>query len=81
MTSNCIVSLVSHFHPTGTSLLYQPGLLIGGSIEHDCNPQRSIGYFLEALVCLAPFMKTPLRAVLKGVTNDQVDPSVSLTHI
>ena len=57
--------------------MYQPGLLIGGSIEHECNPQRSIGYFLEVLVCLAPFMKNPLRAVLKGVTNDQVDPSVS----
>lgn len=26
---------------------------------------------------LAPFMKNPLKAVLKGVTNDLVDPSVS----
>ncbi|CAC5423731.1 RCL1 [Mytilus coruscus] len=34
---------------TGTSLLYQPGILIGGKIEHDCNPQRGIGYFLEGV--------------------------------
>ncbi|XP_035246546.1 RNA 3'-terminal phosphate cyclase-like protein [Anguilla anguilla] len=61
---------------TGTVLSFQPGLLYGGSVEHECNPQRSVGYYLEALLMLAPFMKGPLRAVLKGVTNDQIDPSV-----
>uniref|UniRef100_A0A8C8ASZ9 RNA 3'-terminal phosphate cyclase domain-containing protein n=1 Tax=Otus sunia TaxID=257818 RepID=A0A8C8ASZ9_9STRI len=62
---------------TGTTLYYQPGLLYGGSLEHDCSPSRSIGYYLESLLCLAPFMKHPLKIVLRGVTNDQVDPSVS----
>lgn len=61
----------------GTSLYYQPGLLYGGSLEHDCSPSRGIGYYLESLLCLAPFMKHPLKIVLRGVTNDQVDPSVS----
>ncbi|XP_041826849.1 RNA 3'-terminal phosphate cyclase-like protein [Melanotaenia boesemani] len=61
---------------TGTVLFYQPGLLQGGSIEHDCNPQRSIGYYLEALLMLAPFMKTSLKATLRGVTNDPTDPTV-----
>ncbi|XP_062333528.1 RNA 3'-terminal phosphate cyclase-like protein [Osmerus eperlanus] len=63
---------------TGTMLFYQPGLLYGGTIEHECNIQRSIGFYLEALLMLAPFMKNPLRATLKGVTNDPVDPSVDL---
>ncbi|CAL8278016.1 unnamed protein product [Merluccius merluccius] len=63
---------------TGTVLFYQPGLLFGGTVEHDCNPQRSIGYYLEGLVMLAAFMKTPLKATLKGVTNDPTDPSVDL---
>ncbi|XP_056147204.1 RNA 3'-terminal phosphate cyclase-like protein [Lampris incognitus] len=63
---------------TGTSLFYQPGLLYGGVVDHDCNPQRSIGYYLEALLLLAPFMKSPLKATLKGVTNDPTDPSVDL---
>uniref|UniRef100_A0A8C6ZBC7 RNA 3'-terminal phosphate cyclase domain-containing protein n=1 Tax=Nothoprocta perdicaria TaxID=30464 RepID=A0A8C6ZBC7_NOTPE len=62
---------------TGTTLYYQPGLLYGGSLEHDCSPSRGIGYYLESLLCLAPFMKHPLKIVLRGVTNDQVDPSVS----
>uniref|UniRef100_A0A803YN44 RNA 3'-terminal phosphate cyclase domain-containing protein n=1 Tax=Meleagris gallopavo TaxID=9103 RepID=A0A803YN44_MELGA len=62
---------------TGTTLYYQPGLLYGGSLEHDCSPSRSIGYYLESLLCLAPFMKHPLKIVLRGVTNDRVDPSVS----
>lgn len=61
----------------GTSILYQPGLLVGGNIEHECNTQRSIGYYLEGLTCLAPFTKKPIHAALKGVTNDQIDPSVS----
>lgn len=46
-------------------------------MEHDCSVLRSIGYYLESLLCLAPFMKHPLRIVLRGVTNDQIDPSVS----
>ncbi|XP_043917060.1 RNA 3'-terminal phosphate cyclase-like protein isoform X2 [Protopterus annectens] len=61
---------------TGTRLYYQPGILLGGAVEHDCNVQRSISYYLEGLICLAPFMKHPLKAVLRGVTNDQTDPSV-----
>ncbi|XP_007229717.2 RNA 3'-terminal phosphate cyclase-like protein [Astyanax mexicanus] len=63
---------------TGTVLFYQPGLLYGGSVEHECNLQRSIGYYLEGLLMLAPFMKNSLKAVLKGVTNDPTDPSVDL---
>ncbi|KAM9329717.1 RNA 3'-terminal phosphate cyclase-like protein [Gastrophryne carolinensis] len=61
---------------TGTSLYYQPGLLYGGTLEHECSLQRSIGYYLESLICLAPFMKHPLKISLRGITNDQVDPSV-----
>ncbi|MBN3306707.1 RCL1 protein, partial [Amia calva] len=63
-----------HISPILASL--HPGLLYGGAVEHDCNLQRSIGYYLEPLLALAPFMKSPIRAVLRGVTNDQKDPSV-----
>uniref|UniRef100_A0A3P8UK53 RNA 3'-terminal phosphate cyclase-like protein n=1 Tax=Cynoglossus semilaevis TaxID=244447 RepID=A0A3P8UK53_CYNSE len=66
---------------TGTVLFYQPGLLYGGSVEHDCSPQRSIGYYLEALLMLAPFMKNPLKATLRGVTNDPTDPTVDLLKL
>lgn len=68
------------FYWPGTSLLFEPGLLIGGTVEHDCNPQRSIGYYLEALLCLAPFTKHPLHATLSGVTNSQTDLSVSINE-
>lgn len=63
---------------TGTSLLYKPGLLIGGNVDHECCVQRSIGYFLESIVCLAPFCKKPLKLTLTGVTNDGIDPSVDI---
>eukprot|EP00057_Strongylocentrotus_purpuratus_P034962 XP_797204.2 PREDICTED: RNA 3'-terminal phosphate cyclase-like protein [Strongylocentrotus purpuratus] len=63
---------------TGTQVRYQPGLLMGGTFDHDCHVQRAIGYYMEALVCLAPFGKKPVKAVLRGVTNDQLDPSVDV---
>ncbi|XP_011499814.1 PREDICTED: RNA 3'-terminal phosphate cyclase-like protein [Ceratosolen solmsi marchali] len=61
---------------TGTSLYYSPGLLVGGQLDHDCSLQRGIGYYLEAVICLAPFCKSSLSIKLRGVTNNNDDPSV-----
>lgn len=61
---------------TGTCITFVPGVLTGGKIHHDCPPSRSIGYFLEAVIALAPFCKTPLTLNLTGITNDNLDPSV-----
>lgn len=55
---------------TGTDLRYSPGLLFGGEIEHDCSLQRGIGYYLEAVMILAPFCKNPVKIKLNGVTNN-----------
>lgn len=61
---------------TGTSLYYSPGLLNGGVLEHDCSLQRGIGYYLEAVIILAPFCKKPIDIKLRGVTSNTLDPSV-----
>ncbi|KAI8437143.1 hypothetical protein MSG28_010492 [Choristoneura fumiferana] len=61
---------------TGTSLFYQPGILIGGQVTHSCSTQRGIGYYLEILLALGPFCKEPLNAVLQGVTHHDLDVSV-----
>ncbi|KAJ3019564.1 rRNA-processing endoribonuclease, partial [Thoreauomyces humboldtii] len=61
---------------TGTSVVYRPGVIMGGKVKHDCPPSRAIGYFLEPLIALAPFGKHPLQLTLTGVTNDNVDISV-----
>eukprot|EP01124_Arcella_intermedia_P017999 TRINITY_DN24975_c0_g1_i1.p1 TRINITY_DN24975_c0_g1~~TRINITY_DN24975_c0_g1_i1.p1 ORF type:complete len:309 (+),score=56.67 TRINITY_DN24975_c0_g1_i1:162-1088(+) len=65
---------------TGTTVFYKPGILTNGKITHDCGKTRSVGYFLEALVMLAPFGKNPLSATLTGITNhtDNLDISVDL---
>lgn len=62
--------------PNGTELFLSPGFLEGGSIQHDCNIQRGIGYYLEVLVVLGPFCKNPLKVVLTGVTNSNESVSV-----
>lgn len=53
-----------------------PGTIIGGEFKHDCGTGRSISYYLEVLLSLAPFCKKPLQATLDGITNDQIDPNV-----
>ena len=63
---------------TGTSVFYQPGLLLGGTVEHNCSPQRAIGYYLEPILAMGPFFKMPLKLTLRGITNNQSDPSVDL---
>ncbi|EFA81467.1 RNA 3'-terminal phosphate cyclase family protein [Heterostelium album PN500] len=61
---------------TGTQLTYIPGLLIGGKLQHDCPVSRGIGYFVEALICLAPFSKLPLDITLTGITNNDLDLTI-----
>ncbi|KAI9276288.1 RNA 3'-terminal phosphate cyclase [Sporodiniella umbellata] len=61
---------------TGTSVLYRPGAVEGGRIQHDCGTERSISYYLEPMVALAPFSKKPFVLTLEGITTDHVDPSV-----
>ncbi|CAH1179466.1 unnamed protein product [Phaedon cochleariae] len=63
---------------TGTSVYFLPGLLYGGEVDHDCSLERGVGYYLEALVMLGLFCKQPLKATLKGVTSNNIDPSVDL---
>lgn len=63
---------------TGTTLCYQPGLLTGGQVEHDCSLERGIGYYLEPLMSLGAFCKSPLNVTLRGVTNNQQDPTPDL---
>ena len=59
-------------------MTFDPGLLHGGKVEHDCNLERGLGYFLELLMCLAPYCKHPLEATLRGVTNSPDDASPEL---
>ena len=58
---------------TGTSVFYQPGIVYGGTVTHDCGTTRGIGYFLEWIVALAPFAKEELSLTLRGITSGQGD--------
>jgi RNA 3'-terminal phosphate cyclase-like protein len=60
----------------GTAILLKPGIISGGSLTHECPLSRSIGYFLEPLVMLAPFAKKAFQVTLRGITTDDNDLSV-----
>lgn len=54
----------------GHTLVYKPGVIIGGSsLVHECCAARGVGYYLEVLMCLAPFSKKGIAITLHGVTN------------
>ncbi|OUT23673.1 18S rRNA biogenesis protein RCL1 [Pichia kudriavzevii] len=42
---------------TGTSLIYRPGLITGGSFTHNCPDSKSVSYFIIPMLMLAPFSK------------------------
>jgi RNA 3'-terminal phosphate cyclase-like protein len=68
-------------HSAGTAISYKPGVIIGGKVSHDCGTARSIGYFLEAMIALAPFSKTPFQLTFVGITNGEGDLSVRLVSV
>ncbi|KAI9187958.1 hypothetical protein H9P43_002349 [Blastocladiella emersonii ATCC 22665] len=61
--SNGTVAKISH---TGTQVIFTPGALVNGAVELEIPASRPVGYYLEALVALAPFGKRPLAATLRG---------------
>lgn len=65
-----------YFLYVGTAILLKPGIISGGPITHECPLSRSIGYFLEPIIILAPFAKKPLQLTLHGITTDEKDLSV-----
>uniref|UniRef100_A0A8R7Q8H8 RNA 3'-terminal phosphate cyclase domain-containing protein n=1 Tax=Triticum urartu TaxID=4572 RepID=A0A8R7Q8H8_TRIUA len=61
----------------GKKVGYKPGVVVGGKdLEHDCGVHHGIGYFIELLLLLGLFARSPLSVRLKGITNDTKDPSV-----
>lgn len=61
---------------TGTALLFHPGTIAGGVFNHTCTASKSVGWFLEPLLAIAPFGKKDLVLTLRGVTTDGRDVSV-----
>mmetsp|Transcript_44224 Transcript_44224/g.70683 ORF Transcript_44224/g.70683 Transcript_44224/m.70683 type:complete len:381 (+) Transcript_44224:73-1215(+) len=59
-------------NPTGTSVTIRPGYILGGAVEHEC-VGRSIGYYLEGVIPLCLFAKTPVKLTFIGVTDDDLD--------
>lgn len=75
VTNGCQVNI----NKTGTRLIFRPGMIDcneGLPIEHECNLNRNITYYLEAIVPLAVFGKTTLNLTLTGNTDDSLDQSI-----
>lgn len=58
---------------TGTAVEYAPGILVNGTVTHACPPTKPVGYFVEAMLYLAPFGKEKLLVVFTGTTALESD--------
>lgn len=56
---------------TGTTVIYRPGIIIGGQITHTCPASKPVGYFIEPMLYLAPFSKNKFSIVFKGLTASE----------
>ena len=68
-----------NINKSGTKVIFKPGIIDCGEglpIEHKCNLERSITYYLECVVVLGIFGKTMLNLTLHGNTDDSVDQSI-----
>lgn len=75
MTNGSVIKI----NPTGTSLVFKPGMLVGGEeLVHQCPNSRSLGYYLEALAVLAPFCQQPTEMTIAGPTYHPKDISVDI---
>jgi RNA 3'-terminal phosphate cyclase-like protein len=63
---------------TGTVIKFRPGIIMGGSITHDCGTARAIGWYIEGIIPIAIFAKSPLSLNMTGITNDDTDLSVDI---
>ena len=65
---------------TGTSVVFKPGSILGGSLNFDCGTDRCISYFLEPALILAPFSKFAFKLNLTGLTSHEEDTSIDIVR-
>lgn len=61
---------------TGTTIIYKPGIITGGSYTHNCPPSKPVGYYVEPMLYLAPFSKNKFSIIFRGVTASHNDAGV-----
>mmetsp|Transcript_7756 Transcript_7756/g.11851 ORF Transcript_7756/g.11851 Transcript_7756/m.11851 type:complete len:376 (-) Transcript_7756:2847-3974(-) len=66
---------------TGTQIRFRPGVLLGGNIHHTCSGDRSIGWYLEGILPLAPFGKEDVSIQLEGITDGCCDKDPSPDYL
>ncbi|KAJ1507169.1 hypothetical protein HMI54_004404, partial [Coelomomyces lativittatus] len=71
--SNGTTVSISH---TGTSFSFFPGIIINGVVNEIMPTSRALSYYLEPLLVLGLFGKTPLACTLHGVTVNPYDVQI-----
>ncbi|CAI4792497.1 ALI_collapsed_G0050510.mRNA.1.CDS.1 [Saccharomyces cerevisiae] len=61
---------------TGTTVIYRPGIIVGGASTHICPSSKPVGYFVEPMLYLAPFSKKKFSILFKGITASHNDAGI-----
>lgn len=66
---------------TGTTVIFRPGIILGGQLTHNCQGLKPIGYYLEPMLYLAPFSKKKFSIVFTGLTSSDVTSDAGVEAI
>ncbi|QEU60075.1 Rcl1 [Kluyveromyces lactis] len=61
---------------TGTTVIFRPGIITGGSYTHQCPNSKPVGYFVEPMLYLAPFSKKKFSILFRGITSSHNDAGI-----
>lgn len=61
---------------TGTTVIYHPGIIVGGQLKHQCPSGTTVGYYVEGMLYLAPFSKNKFSIVFTGISNSSLGPGI-----
>lgn len=61
---------------TGTTVIFKPGIITGGTYTHNCAGAKPVGYFVEPMLYLAPFSKKKFSILFRGITASHSDAGI-----
>ena len=64
-----------------TTLKFSPGLILGGTFDHDVPDSRCVSYCIEGALLILPFAKFDSRIRFAGATQSDIDLSVDTLRV
>eukprot|EP00744_Colponema_vietnamica_P018635 GILI01026304.1.p1 GENE.GILI01026304.1~~GILI01026304.1.p1 ORF type:complete len:357 (-),score=55.66 GILI01026304.1:85-1155(-) len=68
-------------HDGNTTLMFHPGLIMGGTFEHEVPATRCVTYLVELALMVLPFAKSDSKIRFLGNTQGEIDLSIDAIRV